>query len=86
LFPVEERFMGHITIARVKKIFAKNELLNYIDNYTLQPHDISLSEFKLKQSILLSNGPIYKTIKNFKKTDLSTCCLCGVCDFKQTFY
>lgn len=68
LFPVEERFMGHITIARVKKIFAKNELLNYLDNYTLQPHDLSLTEFKLKQSILSPNGPTYKTIETFKKS------------------
>ncbi|PLX22573.1 MAG: RNA 2',3'-cyclic phosphodiesterase [Salinivirgaceae bacterium] len=67
-FHPEERFMGHITIVRVKKAFDKNLLLDYLDNYTITPKEILVSEFRLKQSILTPEGPIYKTIETFKKS------------------
>lgn len=65
-FTEEERFMGHITIARVKTVSNKEALLTYLDNYTIKPQRTEVSSFQLKQSVLTPSGPRYKTIQSFK--------------------
>jgi 2'-5' RNA ligase len=65
LFSMEDRFMGHVTIARVKKLKNKGLLLHYLNNYQLPTIRLEISEFKLKQSMLTPAGPIYKILKTF---------------------
>jgi 2'-5' RNA ligase len=65
LFPVEERFMGHITIARVKNCDKKN-LIDSLKLLKVNWREFQVNEFVLKESILTGEKPIYKDIKRFK--------------------
>ena len=69
IFDTENRFMGHITIARVKKIMDKNSLLKLIDTTIVNEVSFLVNEFNLIQSILTKRGPIYKHIKKYKLED-----------------
>ena len=66
IFEPENRFMGHITIARVKKLTDKNSLLKLIDTIKVNKVTFLVEEFYLRQSILTKQGPIYKNIKRYK--------------------
>lgn len=64
-FEKEKRFMGHLTIARVKslnkpKIFLKNLYSIPTDKIIFKVNKINLNE-----SILSPKGPIYKVIKEY---------------------
>ena len=61
----EHRFMGHITIARVKKIEDKQSFLKLINNTTINKIIFTVREFYLKESILTNEGPIYKVINKY---------------------
>ncbi len=65
LFPKEERFMSHLTIARIKHVVDKKSFIDYIEG--IKPKKISFraSEFKLKSSELRSPGPVYKTLATY---------------------
>lgn len=63
LFPVEGRFMGHITIARIKEIGDKKGLLDYLDSVRINKIKFNIKEFSLKKSELLRNGPVYTDIE-----------------------
>ena len=65
LFPIEERFMSHITIARMKKIADKNIFLNYIKNIKVRKISFAMNEFILKKSELKSEGPAYTDIQRY---------------------
>ena len=69
IFEPENRFMGHITIARVKKIMDKNSLLKLIDTTIVNEVSFLVNEFNLIQSILTKRAPIYKHIKKYKLED-----------------
>ncbi len=57
-------FISHITLARVK--YADNEkLLRLINNIVLPETEFEIKDFKLKQSILTKDGPIYKDIETY---------------------
>ena len=66
IFEPENRFMGHITIARVKNLADKKSFLQLINVTTV--HDISfmVKDFYLKESILTPDGPIYKDTDRYK--------------------
>jgi 2'-5' RNA ligase len=64
-FPAETRFMSHITIARMKKIFSKNELLDYVKNIKTKKIKFKIKEFYLKKSELKPEGPIYSNLEIF---------------------
>jgi len=66
LFPIEARFMSHITIARIKKLPDKKVFLEYIKNLKHTPVKFKVSEFILKESELKSDGPVYKNIEQFE--------------------
>ncbi len=59
LFPVEERFMGHLTIARVRYVRDKRGFLEHINGIHVKPIDFVVSEVKLKKSELKRIGPSY---------------------------
>lgn len=66
LFEKERRFMGHITIARVKGI--KDERVFWEELKKIKmPEDLKfkVNNFELKKSKLTKKGPIYETIESY---------------------
>ena len=66
IFPKEERFMSHLTIARIKKVIDKRILLEYIKNLKHRKIKFKINEFILKKSELMPEGPIYSNLEKFK--------------------
>lgn len=64
IFPIEARFMSHITIARVKKT-NKKEFLEYLKSIKPSKISFKVSKFFLKKSELKEDGPIYSDIEIF---------------------
>lgn len=64
LFEKENRFMGHITIARMKKILNKKEFLKYVKNIKFEKIKFHIGNFFLKASELKPNGPVYTIAKD----------------------
>ena len=60
LYPEEKRFMGHITIARVKKV-DKNEFLSKLKEMKIDI-ETEVGSFKLKKSVLTAEKPVYEDI------------------------
>jgi 2'-5' RNA ligase len=65
LFEPEKRFMSHITIARMKKIFGKNEFLEYVKNIKVKKIKFKVKEFILKKSELKPEGPAYTNLEKY---------------------
>ena len=66
IFEIENRFMGHITIARVKSLADKNSFLQLINTTKVKEISFMVKNFYLKESILTKEGPIYKDIDRYK--------------------
>lgn len=64
-FAREERFMSHITLARMKKIYSKNEFLEYIKNIKVKKIKFIVKDFVLKKSELKEEGPVYSNIEKY---------------------
>ena len=65
LFDPEERFMSHVTIARVKKVPSKDKLIEYVKNIKTKKMSFKVSEFFLKKSELMSEGPVYTDLEKY---------------------
>lgn len=68
IFPKEKRFMGHLTIARVKSVENKKEFieaLESLDKIRNFEREFSVKEFNLMQSVLNPSGPEYKLVKSY---------------------
>ena len=64
LFVPEHRFMGHITLARIKQLARKKALLQFLPTPVLsQP--FTIDRFYLKKSELLPRGPLYKNLEEY---------------------
>lgn len=63
LFASEERFMGHLTIARIKYAKDKKGFLSHIESIHVKPVAFSVSKFSLKKSELKPIGPTYTDIE-----------------------
>ncbi len=64
IFPMERRFMGHMTIARIKECNDRETLLTKIKG--IRPRILSrITSFSLVSSRLTKLGPIYETIERF---------------------
>ena len=63
LFAMEERFMGHLTIARIKYVEDKKGFLERIKLIHVKPIEFSVSGFRLKKSKLDRVGPKYEDIE-----------------------
>jgi len=63
IFEPEQRFMSHITIARVKKIKNKKELFDYIKSIRIKKIKFKVKCFFLKKSQLNLEGPVYENIE-----------------------
>jgi len=66
IFEKEWRFMGHITIARVKNLKNKSFFLELINKTNVNKIVFMVKEFYLKESILRKEGPVYKFISTYK--------------------
>lgn len=62
LFPQEARFMSHITIARVKKVFDRETLVKYLKDIKIKNPRFKTDRFFLKKSDLKPEGPIYEDL------------------------
>ena len=65
IFPSEERFMSHITIARVKHTGNKKGLLDYLKSIKPKKLRFIVKSFLFKKSELLSEGPVYENIGEY---------------------
>ena len=66
IFEKEWRFMGHITIARIKNLKNKNSFLELINKTKVNKIVFMVKEFYLKESILQKEGPVYKVISRYR--------------------
>lgn len=66
LFKDGEKFMSHLTIARIKYVNGKKEFREYISNMGIKEIKFKVNSFKLKKSDLKPLGPVYETIEEFK--------------------
>ncbi len=64
LFPREERFMGHITLARVKSLSNEKLFFEHLKK-TICNSVFTVNKFFLKQSILTHQGAVYKTLSAY---------------------
>ena len=62
LFKKEERFMGHLTIARVKQIGDKKKFLDLLGKVKYPKTEFEVDKISLKNSVLTKKGPIYEDI------------------------
>lgn len=65
LFKKEERFMSHLTIARVKNIKDKKLFINEIKKIKTSNLEFDVNSFFLVKSELSEKGPIYTDIEKF---------------------
>jgi 2'-5' RNA ligase len=65
-FKMEERFMGHLTIARVKYARDKKGFLEHVGGIAVKPIGFECGEFKLKKSTLDAIGPRYEDLEVYK--------------------
>lgn len=59
-FKKEERFMSHMTLARIKYTKDKKGFHEYVKNIGLKNVKFKFDRFKLKESELRESGPLYR--------------------------
>jgi 2'-5' RNA ligase len=64
-FAKEERFMSHITLARMKKVIDRKVMVEYIKNLRHREICFDVKEFILKKSELKIEGPVYSDIEKY---------------------
>ena len=65
LFQRNSKFIGHITIARVKKFNDETNFMKLLSNIEIKSLKIDVDEFCLKSSMLTKAGAIYKDLQKF---------------------
>jgi RNA 2',3'-cyclic 3'-phosphodiesterase len=65
LYEKERRFMGHLTIARIKKIFNKKKFLENLKNIQVPKMFFIVDKFYLMESNLKKEGPEYRIIEEY---------------------
>lgn len=66
LFDREERFMGHLTIARIKYVDDKKIFGERIKKIGVKEIKFENTGFKLKKSVLQALGPVYTDLEVYK--------------------
>ena len=66
IFKLENRFMGHISIVRVRSLADKKSFLQLINATTVNEVSFMIKDVYLKESILTPDGPVYKDIVRYK--------------------
>lgn len=62
-FKSEQRFMGHLTIFRVKNVKNKKEFLERLQKIKIPKIKFVVNNFKLKSSILKKECPVYEDVE-----------------------
>ena len=62
LFEGEERFMGHLTIARIKELKDRKKFLTELKKIKIPEMRFYIENFNLKKSNLSKKGPVYEDI------------------------
>lgn len=65
LFKLEERFMSHMAIARVRYVKDKRAFKNYVVGVKVKEIRFNVDKFKLKSSLLGVPGPVYGAIEEY---------------------
>ena len=65
LFEKEDRFMGHLTIARVKSVKDRARFLAKLLKIKTSEMNFTVKSFSLKRSKLTRAGPTYETIEDY---------------------
>ncbi len=68
LFKRESSFKPHITLARVKSVDDKKDFVRKLSEIGIENRKIEVKNFKLIQSILTPQGPVYKDLAVFNLT------------------
>lgn len=68
LYPLEKRFMSHITLFRVKEVYDIKKLLDELSKIKFQSN-FKVSSFYLMESKLDESGPTYKVLKEYRSDD-----------------
>ena len=66
LFKTEERFMGHVTIARVKNVKDKKRFVEKIREIKVEKVKFKVDRFYLMESKLSEKGPEYRVVEEYK--------------------
>jgi 2'-5' RNA ligase len=61
----QREFVGHITLARIRKIHDRTALLEYITADAINRHCFMVDRFHLKESIATPSGYVYTEIQEF---------------------
>lgn len=69
LFPPEQKFVPHLTIARIKYVKDIKHTIEYIKNINLPKIEFEIKSIKLQSSKLTPIGPVYTTMKEYKSTN-----------------
>jgi 2'-5' RNA ligase len=64
-FKKEERFMSHLTIARIKYVKDKKGFTDYAKNIKTREVVFEVAKIFLKKSELKADGPVYHTIEEY---------------------
>lgn len=64
-FSEKEQYVPHITLARVKHVEDKKDLLEKLKMVKTEPKAFSFSNFKLYKSVLTKQGPEYGVVEAF---------------------
>jgi 2'-5' RNA ligase len=64
-FGKEQRFMGHLTVARVKSVKDKKKFIDGLKQIKFHKLKSRVENFRLKRSTLTSNGPVYETMEEY---------------------
>lgn len=65
LFEKENRFMSHLTIARVKNVKDKKHFIADLKKIKFTHVRFNVKSFELRKSNLTRNGPVYETIEQY---------------------
>jgi len=63
--PEKRDFVSHATIARVKRVEDKQQLLGALRKFEVQPLSFTFDAFVLKQSVLSDQGPTYTNLATY---------------------
>ncbi len=67
LYPKEQRFEPHITLARIKQVKDKKQFAEQVKNLKIKPLSFEVKSFKLIESQLRGKeGPLYKDVAEYK--------------------
>ncbi len=71
LFGVENRFMSHITIARIKYIKDKKWFKDYLKSVKARRIGFEVKDFVLKSSELFPEGPVYSDVERYELKNIA---------------